>query len=48
TIVPAGAILVLVDPLIPIPIALTAVILIVVVAALVWQEPYARARKVGQ
>ncbi|MCY1143661.1 low temperature requirement protein A [Actinoplanes sp. Pm04-4] len=38
-IVPLGAVLVLVDPLIPIPFALTAVILTGVVAALIWQKP---------
>ncbi|WP_127506351.1 low temperature requirement protein A [Actinoplanes solisilvae] len=38
-IVPAGAVLVLIDPLIPIPFALTAVILTGVVAALIWQKP---------
>jgi low temperature requirement protein LtrA len=38
-IVPAGAVLVLVDPLIPVPFALTAVILTGVVAVLIWQKP---------
>jgi hypothetical protein len=41
-IVPVGAVLVLIDPLIPIPFALTAVILTGVVAALIWQEPLNR------
>jgi low temperature requirement protein LtrA len=39
SVVPIGAILVLIDPLIPIPVALTAVILIAVVAVLVWRPP---------
>jgi low temperature requirement protein LtrA len=42
--VPAGAMLVLVDPLIGVPFALTAVILTGVVAILVWQQPQAHAR----
>lgn len=41
-IVPIGAVLVLVDPLIRIPFALTAVVLTGVVAALVWQNPLDR------
>jgi low temperature requirement protein LtrA len=39
TIVPAGAILVLIDPLVPVPFALTTVILIGVVVVLVLHEP---------
>ncbi|MBN9105716.1 MAG: low temperature requirement protein A [Propionibacteriaceae bacterium] len=39
TVVPAGAVLVLVDPVVPLPIALTAIILIAVVAVLVWRQP---------
>ncbi|WP_336632685.1 MULTISPECIES: low temperature requirement protein A [unclassified Microbacterium] len=38
-VVPIGALLVLVDPLIPVPFAITAVILILVVAVLVWRPP---------
>ncbi|MFI8632111.1 low temperature requirement protein A [Microbacterium sp. NPDC077663] len=38
-VVPVGAALVLIDPIIPVPIALTAVILAVVVAVLVWRAP---------
>ena len=38
-VVPLGAMLVLIDPLIPVPIALTAVILVAVVAVLVWRTP---------
>ncbi|GAB2572819.1 membrane protein [Paractinoplanes abujensis] len=38
-VVPAGALLVLIDPIIPVPTALTAVFLIAVVVVLVWQEP---------
>ncbi|MGJ6967668.1 low temperature requirement protein A [Streptosporangium sp. G11] len=41
-IVPVGGVLVLIDPLIPIPFALTAVILTGVVAALIWQKPLNR------
>ena len=41
--VPVGAVLVLVDPLIPVPFALTAVILVVIVAVLVWRPPVAPA-----
>lgn len=37
--VPTGAVLVLVDPLIPIPVALTAFLLAAVVAILVWRPP---------
>lgn len=40
-VVPVGALLVLIDPIVPVPITLTAVILIVVVAVLVWRAPYA-------
>ncbi|MBN9225597.1 low temperature requirement protein A [Microbacterium sp. SCN 70-27] len=40
-VVPVGALLVLIDPIVPVPIALTAVILIGVVAVLVWRAPYA-------
>ena len=40
-VVPVGALLVLIDPIVPVPIALTAVILIVVVAVLAWRAPYA-------
>jgi low temperature requirement protein LtrA len=47
-VVPVGAILVLVDPLIGVPFALTAVILTGVVAILVWQQPQAHAREVAQ
>ncbi len=39
TIVPVGALLVLLDPLIPIPITLTAVVMVVVVAVLVVHRP---------
>jgi low temperature requirement protein LtrA len=39
TVVPVGAVLVLVDPVIPLPIALTAGILTAIVAVLVWQTP---------
>lgn len=39
TVVPLAGILVLVDPLIPVPFALTAVILAVTVAVLVWRPP---------
>ncbi|MGB7240086.1 MAG: low temperature requirement protein A, partial [Rhodococcus sp. (in: high G+C Gram-positive bacteria)] len=39
TIVPVGALLVLLDPLIPIPITLTAVVMVVVVAVLVVRRP---------
>lgn len=45
TVVPIGGILVLIDPLIPVPVALTAVILIVIVAVLVWRGPRARAEE---
>lgn len=38
-VVPLGGILVLIDPLIPVPFALTAVILVLVVAVLVWRGP---------
>ncbi|MEW1833514.1 low temperature requirement protein A [Microbacterium sp. NPDC079995] len=38
-VVPVGALLVLIDPIIPVPIALTAVILALVVAVLVWRTP---------
>ena len=38
-VVPAGAVLVLFDPVIPIPITLTAVVMIVVVAVLVARRP---------
>ena len=38
-VVPAGAVLVLFDPVIPIPITLTAVVMIVVVAVLVARGP---------
>nr|WP_221381545.1 low temperature requirement protein A [Actinoplanes polyasparticus] len=41
-IVPVGAVLVLVDPLIPIPFAVTAVILTGVVVALIWRDPVDR------
>lgn len=37
--VPLGAVLVLVDPLLPVPFALTSVILAAVVAVLVWRRP---------
>ena len=47
-VVPAGAILVLIDPLLGVPFALTAVILTGVVAILVWQQPQAHAREVAQ
>ncbi|MDT3331482.1 low temperature requirement protein A [Microbacterium sp. KSW-18] len=40
-IVPSGAVLVLIDPLVPVPVALTAVILAGVVAALIVSEPRA-------
>ena len=43
TVVPVGAVLVLVDPLIPVPFALTAIILVVIVAVLVWRPPVAPA-----
>ncbi|MFS3127632.1 low temperature requirement protein A [Nocardioides sp. Bht2] len=39
TVVPAGAVLVLLDPLIPIPITLTAVVMVIIVAVLVIREP---------
>jgi hypothetical protein len=39
TAVPLGAVLVLVDPVTPVPIALTALILIAMVAVLVWRRP---------
>lgn len=38
-VVPVGGLLVLIDPLIPVPFALTVVILVVVVAVLVWRRP---------
>lgn len=38
-VVPLGAVLVLLDPALPIPVALTALILAVVVAVLVWRPP---------
>ncbi|GAA1642665.1 low temperature requirement protein A [Microbacterium flavum] len=38
-VVPVGALLILIDPLLPLPIAMTAVILIVIVAVLVWRPP---------
>ena len=47
-VVPTGAVLVLVDPVIPVPIALTAVILAVVVAVLVWHSPVASSREVSE
>ncbi|MCS5717712.1 low temperature requirement protein A [Herbiconiux sp. CPCC 205763] len=40
--VPTGAVLVLFDPVLPVPVALTAVILVVVVATLVWRKPRLR------
>lgn len=39
TVVPVGAVLVLLDPLIPVPITLTAVIMIAMVAVLVVRPP---------
>lgn len=42
TVVPLGAVLVLIDPVIPVPIALTAVILVGVVVVLVWRSPISR------
>ena len=39
TVVPVGAVLVLLDPLIPVPITLTAVIMAVVVGVLVVRPP---------
>ncbi|MFC0672358.1 low temperature requirement protein A [Brachybacterium hainanense] len=39
TCVPLGAVLVLIDPVIPVPFALTAVIMIGMVAVLVWRRP---------
>lgn len=42
TVLPASGILVLIDPLIPIPFALTTLILAVVVAVLVWRPPVSR------
>ncbi|HLT68474.1 MAG TPA: low temperature requirement protein A [Microbacterium sp.] len=41
TVVPAGAVLVLLDPVLPVPIALTAVVLAAVVTVLVVREPVA-------
>lgn len=41
-VVPSGALLVLLDPLIPVPVALTALILVVVVAVLVRRGPVTR------
>lgn len=38
-VVPLGALLVLIDPLLPLPIAMTALIMIVIVAVLVWRPP---------
>lgn len=40
-VVPLGAFLVLIDPLLPLPIAMTALIMIVVMAVLVWRPPVA-------
>lgn len=42
TVVPAGALLVLLDPILPIPVTLTAVILVVVVVVLVLRPPVPR------
>ena len=42
TVVPIGAILVLLDPVIPIPVTLTAVIMVIVVVVLVLRPPVAR------
>ena len=39
TVVPVGALLVLIDPLIPVPFAVTTIILVAVVAVLVWRQP---------
>ena len=39
TVVPAAAVLVLVDPLIPVPFAVTTIILVATVAILVWRQP---------
>ncbi len=44
-IVPAGAVLVLIDPLIPIPFAVTAVVLTGVVVALIWKDPLDRTQQ---
>lgn len=41
-VVPAAGLLVLIDPLIPVPFALSSIILAATVAVLVWQEPYMR------
>ncbi len=38
-VVPVGALLILIDPLLPLPIATTALTLIIVVAVLVWRPP---------
>ncbi|MGC3993606.1 MAG: low temperature requirement protein A [Propionicimonas sp.] len=48
TVVPGGAFLVLIDPVLPVPIALTAVILVTVVAVLVWRQPLAGERVGGK
>ncbi|AZS47988.1 hypothetical protein CVS53_02698 [Microbacterium oxydans] len=46
-VVPAGAVLVLIDPVIPVPVALTALILIAVVVVLVWRPPFSSEQERG-
>ncbi|MBK0332378.1 low temperature requirement protein A [Brachybacterium sp. MASK1Z-5] len=43
TVVPVAAVLVLIDPVIPIPFAMTTIILVLTVVVLVWRQPAARA-----
>lgn len=42
TVIPGAALLILVDPLIPVPFALTAAILVIAVVVLVWRHPIDR------
>nr|WP_281286569.1 low temperature requirement protein A [Stackebrandtia endophytica] len=46
-VVPVGGLLVLVDPLIPVPFALTTVILVGVVIVLVWRSPIPESSPAG-
>ena len=43
TVVPAGAVLVLLDPVLPVPVALTAGVLVAIVVVLVVRRPIDRA-----
>jgi hypothetical protein len=48
TVLPVGAVLVLLDPLVPVPVVLTAVVVAVMVAAVVVRTPGAAESQVAQ